>query len=129
MTNPILTHILTVKEPPALDQEEMDKLASALTEAVLQLRAGDMNGARKTLADADYLCGIRIHDQIKPSDHYLDAMLYGMGIAQLDQAMSATEILHRQQLAEHKLRAVQEAVLNNPNNTILSIMKDPDAGA
>ncbi len=50
-------------EPFKPDQEEMDKLASVLTEAVLQLRAGDMDGARKTLMGADYQCGIRIQTQ------------------------------------------------------------------
>ncbi len=50
-------------EPSKPDQEKMDKLASILTEAVLQLRAGDMDGARKTLMGADYQCGIRIQTQ------------------------------------------------------------------
>ncbi len=151
MNNPLLEKILKAKkgldaqnvprhfpnnplpEPFKPDQEEMDKLASTLTEAVLQLRAGDMDGARKTLMDADYQCGMRIHTQIPPTDYYLDAVRYEMGVAELktpiipEWTMSATEMKHRQQIAKRQMRMIQEEMLDNLNNTISPIIKDPGA--
>ncbi len=120
-------------EPSKPDQEEMDKLASALTEAVLQLRAGDMDGARKTLMGADYQCGIRIHTQIPPTDHYLDALRYGTGVTKYEyqpdspHGNTATEVLYRQQIAERQMRAIRKDMVNNLNNTVLPIIKDPGA--
>ena len=119
------------------DQEEMDKLASALTEAVLQLRAGDMAGARKTLNDADRLCDVRIHTTtFPPADHYLDALRYGTGMAELkapgsvpDWPRTAMEIRHRQEIAERQMRIMQDEILANLNNTTPSTYIEKDPGA
>ncbi len=121
-------------EPFKPDQKEMDKLASALTEAVLQLRAGDMDGARKTLSDADRLCGVRLSaGTIRPPGYFLDAVRYEVGMSkqymtpQPDRAMTATEIQQRQRIAELQLRSLQNEMVENMNTTLSHIIKDPGA--
>jgi len=109
--------------PVPLAQEEMDELASVLTETVLLLRAGDERGAMTKLASVDGMCDVDVVTRSYPEEktateiqQRANSALYGKRIhdmlKDMHESMRQAQVQAVEMAAKHMSSSIDDYIMD-----------------